>query len=225
MNGFHKPRIISIEGNIGAGKSTLVEKLKTRYQSRHDVIFLQEPVDVWSTITQEGKTMLELFYDNQKKYSFAFQILAYTTRLKLLEDAIFEAGEKGIKLIVMERSLDADRNIFAKMLYDDGMMEECMYKIYLKMSDEGLQKYMADGILWLHAGPDICRERIQQRGREGEESIPLDYLRACDSYHREWLGSDSGFVYLVDDEINWESLEKYIFPEIYNIEDFIWDIK
>jgi len=206
-----KPRIISIEGNIGAGKSTLVEKLKIRYQSRDDVIFLQEPVDVWSTITQEGKTMLELFYNDQKKYSFAFQILAYTTRLKILEHAISEASEKGTKLIVMERSLDADRNIFAKMLYDDGMMEECMYRIYLKMSDEGMKKYMADGILWIHAGPETCAERIQKRGRDGEESIPIEYLRACDLYHREWLGADTGFVYLVEDEINWESLEKYLF--------------
>jgi deoxyadenosine/deoxycytidine kinase len=206
-----QPRIISVEGNIGAGKSTLVEKLKTHYENRDDVIFLQEPVDVWSTITQEGKTMLELFYEDKKKYSFAFQILAYSTRLKILEEAILDAKSKNVKLIVMERSLDADRNIFAKMLYDEGMMEECMYQIYLKMSDEGLQKYMADGILWLHAGPEICLERIKKRGREGEEFIPIEYLRSCDTYHREWLGADTGFVYLVGDDVDWESLETYLF--------------
>ena len=211
---YSQPRIISVEGNIGAGKSTLVEKLRKQYGSRDDVIFIQEPVDVWSTITQGGKTMLELFYENKKKYSFAFQILAYSTRLKILEETIESAKTKNVKLIVMERSLDADRNIFAKMLYDDGMMEECMYQIYLKMSNEGLQKYMADGILWMHADPETCSDRIKKRGRDGEESISIDYLRACDTYHREWLGADTGFVYLVDDEIDWKSLETYLFQSI-----------
>ena len=61
-----RPRLLSIEGNIGAGKSTLVELMKQRYQDREDIIFLQEPVDIWNTIQQNGKTMLELFYENQR---------------------------------------------------------------------------------------------------------------------------------------------------------------
>ena len=67
-----RPRIITLEGNIGAGKSTFLDKLKTKYASRNDVLFLQEPVDTWSQIQQNGKTLLELFYENQKKYSFQF---------------------------------------------------------------------------------------------------------------------------------------------------------
>jgi deoxyadenosine/deoxycytidine kinase len=204
-----RPRIVTIEGNIGAGKTTLINTLKSKYQSRNDVLFLEEPVDVWSTVKQDGKTMLELFYKDPKKYSFAFQIMAYNTRLKMLDTAICNAN--GIKLIIMERSLDADKNIFAKMLYDDGMMEDCMYQIYLQMSNEGMLKYMADGILWLDIDPNTCKKRIQQRNRDGEENISLDYLQKCDSYHQEWLSADTGFVFRIHDTPELESLERYLF--------------
>lgn len=184
-----RPCIISIEGNIGAGKSTLVKELKTRYADRSDIVFLQEPVDAWSDITQEGKTMLELFYENQNKYSFAFQVMAYNSRLKMIKEEIDKAvrGETNVKTVVMERSLEADRYIFAKMLFEDGMIEECMYKIYLQMSDDGLKEYAADKVIWLDTEPDECHRRIASRGREGEDLIGLDYLVKCDRYHRDWM--------------------------------------
>lgn len=191
-----RPCIISIEGNIGAGKSTMVNKLKTRYADRPDIVFLQEPVDAWSNITQEGKTMLELFYDNQNKYSFAFQVMAYTSRLRMIKEEIDKAvrGETQVKTVVMERSLEADRFIFAKMLFEDGMIEECMYKIYLQMSDEGLKEYAADKIIWLDTDPDECYRRIASRGREGEDLIELDYLVKCDRYHRDWMKSATNLI-------------------------------
>jgi deoxyadenosine/deoxycytidine kinase len=207
-----RPRIIAVEGNIGAGKSTLLEEMKQKYAGRTDILFLQEPVGAWTKINQDGKNMIELFYHDQKKYSFAFQIMAYTTRLRMIEAAVREAEEKGVKVIVMERSLDADRNIFAKMLYDQGDMEPCMFQIYENMSEEGLTRYMADGILWVNTPPEECEKRIKSRGREGEHGIHFDYLVKCDQYHREWLGADTGFVYIVDDEREWDSLETYLYP-------------
>ena len=103
MDESYRPRIITIEGNIGAGKSTLVETMRERYKNRDDIVFLQEPVDIWSTITQDGKTMLELFYANPKKYSFAFKIMAYNTRLKLIQDTIYDivSKSKNVKIIIM----------------------------------------------------------------------------------------------------------------------------
>ena len=208
------PRIISIEGNIGAGKSTLVEELKIRYANRNDIVFLQEPVDAWAEITQDGKTMLQLFYDNQKKYSFAFQVMAYMSRLRLIKNEVDRAKKMNIKTIVMERSLDADRHIFAKMLHADDMIEECMFKIYELMSDDGLREYSSDGTVWLTASPKECLRRIGIRGREGEQSIGLDYLEKCDLYHQEWLGNVGvgSAVYKVaaDDEINWMELGRFL---------------
>ena len=83
-------KIISIEGNIGSGKSTLVSLLKDTFENTksnpYDVIFLQEPVDEWENIKDSaGNTMLEKFYQDQEKYSFPFQMMAYISRLALLK--------------------------------------------------------------------------------------------------------------------------------------------
>ena len=214
MTTIYRPRLISIEGNIGAGKSTLVEELKIRYADRDDIVFLQEPVDAWAGITQDGKTMLELFYEDQKKYSFGFQVMAYMSRLRMIKNEIEKANQK-VKTIVMERSLDADRHIFAKMLFQDGMIEECMYKIYLLMSDDGLDVYSSDGMIWLDTPPEECSRRICTRGREGEELIGLAYLQKCDMYHRHWLAGEvppQGVVFKLKGtkEVDWEELDLYL---------------
>lgn len=207
-----RPRLLSIEGNIGAGKSTLVELMKQRYQDREDIIFLQEPVDIWNTIQQNGKTMLELFYENQRKYSFSFQVMAYTTRLEMIRQEVNLAMESGIvKTIVMERSLEADRNIFARMLHDDGMMESCNFDIYKYMSDAGLRQFSVDGIMWIMTDPEECYRRIQVRNREGENNIEEEYLDKCDIYHREWLSADLGFVFYVEkDQYEWDKIDKFL---------------
>ena len=182
----NRPYIISIEGNIGAGKSTFVAELKILYADRKDIVFLQEPVDAWAEITQDGKTMLELFYENQQKYSFGFQVMAYMSRLRMIKAEV-ENASSVVRTIVMERSLDADRHIFAKMLFEDGMIEECMYRIYQLMSDDGLREYSSDGVIWLNTGAEECHRRIAKRGREGEEMIELEYLEKCERYHGRWL--------------------------------------
>ena len=193
-----RPKIITLEGNIGAGKSTYLEKIKLQYADRDDILFLQEPVDTWSKITQDGKTVLELFYENQEKYSFPFQILAFHTRYELLKNAIEEAVKGGrIKTIIMERSLEADRNIFAKMLYDENKIEPCMYKIYQQMSDDGLKTMGADSIWWINTKPEECLRRIAKRNRIGEDKIPLAYLEKCHKYHCDWLMNNPKVI-LVD---------------------------
>ena len=76
--------IVSIEGNIGSGKSTLLENLRNHYSQNDYVIFLREPVSDWEKIKDsEGNTILKKFYAEQEKYSFAFQMMAYISRLKI----------------------------------------------------------------------------------------------------------------------------------------------
>jgi deoxyadenosine/deoxycytidine kinase len=211
----HSIRILTLEGNIGAGKSTFLGTLKERYADRSDILFLLEPVGIWESVVDEnGLNMLQKFYQNPSKYSFAFQVLAFSSRLKLIKNAI-ESAPDTVTTIVMERSLDADRAIFAQMLHDDGQMEKCEFDIYKMMSDEAMQSFSADGILWLNVGPETCLERIHVRDREGESGISLAYLEKCDMYHQQWLGADLGFVLQVedsrsDDEAFWKRIDKYI---------------
>lgn len=183
-----KPRIISIEGNIGAGKSTLLARLQDHCANRSDIVFLREPVDLWETVRDpaDGQNILQKFYGDSAKYSFPFQIMAFMSRLSLIENAIRE--NPGCSVIVCERSLCADRNIFAKMLSDDGLIESVCYQIYGKMYDEFSSKYEADGIVYVDAEADVCFRRIAKRGRDGEGGIALDYLEKCKKYHDAWLG-------------------------------------
>ena len=80
--------IISIEGNIGSGKTTLLKNLREYYKNNDNIIFLDEPLNEWNKITDEnGITILEKFYMDQKKYAFSFQMMAYITRLAILRKA------------------------------------------------------------------------------------------------------------------------------------------
>jgi deoxyadenosine/deoxycytidine kinase len=203
MSSLTRPRLISLEGNIGAGKSTFIETLKQKYKDCNQVLFLQEPVDVWESVKQNGKNMLELYYSNPNKYAFAFQIMAHTTRLQLIRKAVDDVitNKPQIKTIIMERSLEADREIFAKMLYHDGVLQHTEYQIYCMMSNNGLQDFSMDGIIWLTTDADECSRRIKMRNRKGEETIPLQYLKTCEIYHKQWLSADLGFVFYISDDI------------------------
>ena len=108
-------KIITIEGNIGSGKSTLLENLKNELIITNEkVIFMKEPVDEWEDIKDSnGNTMLQKFYENQEKYSFPFQMMAYISRLKLLKETVEKYPNA---TIISERSLYTDRYVFAKIL-------------------------------------------------------------------------------------------------------------
>tara|TARA_Y100001958_G_C21237301_1_gene564074 strand:- start:1111 stop:1803 length:693 start_codon:yes stop_codon:yes gene_type:complete len=180
-------KIVSIEGNIGSGKSTLVDQLQKNFAGSERVCFLQEPVDIWNTIQdKEGNTMITKFYSDTKKYSFAFQMMAYISRLSMLREAI----KKDYNVIVVERSMFTDKMVFAKMLYDDGKIEEVEYQIYNKWFDEFIQDLPPIDIVYVKTSPSVALERVEKRAREGE-SIPLAYLENCHNYHENWLKEES----------------------------------
>ena len=104
------PFIMSVEGNIGSGKSTFSRLLqKTSFQDTK-VIFLQEPVDSWSQIQdKDGKQFYQSFMQI-KKYSFAFQMMAYISRLALLKETV----EANPDAVIITEDLLTDKNVFAK---------------------------------------------------------------------------------------------------------------
>lgn len=188
---MNTPHVISIEGNIGSGKSTLVEKLKERFDDNKTVAFLSEPVDVWREIKDEsGVDLLTNFYDNQEKFSFHFQMAAFISRIA----AITKLQEnKEIKLIVVERSVWTDKNVFAKMLYDDGKISTLEHNIYLKWFDE-FSKLINHGLnIYIKTSPEKAFERVKKRNRPGE-TIPLEYLVKCHEYHNSWLNYNSHII-------------------------------
>jgi deoxycitidine kinase/deoxyguanosine kinase len=183
------PRIVSIDGNIGSGKSTTWHMLKEAYKSRDDVHFVEEPVDSWHTIVDErGVPILTNFYKDKRAYAFRFQMMAYISRLALLRRTVRENAGR-CRVIITERSVETDRNIFAKMLYDSGDIAQDEYTIYNMWFHEFVGDMPVAGVVYIRADPDTCMERINKRGREGE-TIPLEYIQKCHDSHDEWINAD-----------------------------------
>jgi len=189
-------KIVSIEGNIGSGKSTLLENLRKYYSDNSNVIFLREPVDDWEKIKdKDGNTMLKKFYSDQEKYSFAFQMMAYISRLKILRDTvkyILNKQDNQQYIIITERSLYTDKHVFAKMLHDQGNIEDVCYQIYLSWFDEFANDFPINYSIYVNTDPKNCYNRIHKRARDGEEVIPLNYLQDCHNYHEEFLNEKTG---------------------------------
>jgi deoxyadenosine/deoxycytidine kinase len=218
------PLIINIEGNIGTGKSTILQKLQDELEIHHKnkVLFLKEPVDKWDTIKDsEDTTILKHFYQDSEKYAFPFQIMACCTRIANLKNAINDNPD--CKIIICERSIEADANIFAKMLYDDGVMNEMEYKIYNLFYDEHKDLYQPTGYVYLDTTADVCLNRIKKRSRDGESNIALEYLQRCQTYHDVWLkNKDLETPVLILDtnkDVNYDNDEGDVW--ITNISDFI----
>lgn len=177
------PIILSIEGNIGSGKSTLLAKLQEVYGVDTSICFLQEPLNIWDTIQDEnGVSILQKYYADQKRYAFSFQMMAYISRISLMREAL----KKNYRVIIIERSVYTDSAVFAKMLFDDKKIEEIEYKIYLRWVNEFIEDFPPVKYIYVRAEPDISYQRILQRGRTGE-TIPIEYLENCHKYHDEWL--------------------------------------
>ena len=73
---MRRPIIITIEGNIGAGKSTILQKLKEKIvqEKLSNIMFLKEPVDEWDKIRDKEDTpFLTRFYENTKNIPLLFK--------------------------------------------------------------------------------------------------------------------------------------------------------
>ena len=183
----HSVKIISAEGNIGSGKSTFIANLKKKLHDNKDFMFLEEPVKEWESIKDEqGLSMLSKFYADQDRWSFAFQMMAYISRLAYLRNAMIKAEKNNVKYIVSERCVDTDRFVFAQMLFDDNKLDKAEFDIYKRWYYEFLKDIPVHARIYIETSPTICSERVAKRARTGEV-IPLAYLEKCHKYHNNWI--------------------------------------
>ncbi len=204
--------LISIEGNIGSGKSTLVEYLK----SLGNYIFVDEPVNEWLTIKdKDGSNALECFYKNKEKNAFCFQVLAYITRLKKLMDKLKNKPEDVI--IITERSIETDRNVFAKMLYEDGFLSSIEWETYNYWFDTFKDVSKVDLIIYIKTSPEKCLERINKRNRVEESGIKLDYLVKCNKYHDDWLQLLNENIIIIDGHKSVDEIRNEVIDIINNL--------
>ncbi len=185
--------IITVEGNIGSGKSTILKHLESL--KNDNIVFVPEPVAEWLNIKVNDKNVLELFYENQKENSFWFQILAYITRLRNFLDIVEKNPDK---IIICERSIYTDKYVFAKMLHEAGNINEIEWKTYCYWFDTFKDKTKVDTILYVNTEPDECYKRINKRSRPEEvDKISKDYLTVCHNKHLEWFTeSDAEIIHI-----------------------------
>tara|TARA_X000000368_G_scaffold365490_1_gene311740 strand:+ start:5874 stop:6584 length:711 start_codon:yes stop_codon:yes gene_type:complete len=229
-----QPIIISVDGNIGSGKSSIIKYLQNNFEKfcndntsqNYKICFLQEPVAIWESIIDknDGENIIQKFYNDNHKYAFAFQMMAYISRLKLLKDALSQDYD----FIITERSILTDKNVFVTMLYKQNIINEIEYTIYNKWFDEFSNCIEKMKFVYIQTTPDICRNRILKRDRLGE-SIPITYLQNCHNEHEDWLTSpnllEKGIILIIngnnETNINFNIFNKYFHDIMFQIFNFI----
>ena len=161
---------IGISGLIGAGKTTLAKALGK---------VLNLPVYYEPVIENE---YLEDFYRDMKRYSFSFQIYLLNCRFRQHQQVLWN-GTGGIQ----DRTLYED-SIFAKVLYEEGNMEEREYKTYLNLF-KSMSNFMKKNTLIIHLDckPEESLERIKKRARGCETGITLEYLTKLYNGYEEFI--------------------------------------
>jgi deoxyadenosine/deoxycytidine kinase len=178
-------RLICIQGNIGSGKSTVVHLLESHQNQNQsqtqNYVCMLEPVNLWNDYQMHGKNILEHFYADRKRYAFPFQMMAFYTRLQAMRELPND------RTIIMERSVETDKKIFAQMLMDDGSIDPICARIYNEWYADLVTDNDKIMNIYIRTPPDVCLQRIATRGRSGEEGISLDYLTRCHDLHEQWL--------------------------------------
>lgn len=211
--------LISIEGNIGVGKTSLINLLQ---KTMSDIAeFILEPVEEWINIRDEnGKNLLETFYNDKLRWSYTFQNIAYITRMDKIISMI-ENSEK--KIIILDRSLEADLNTFAKMLYDEKFINEIEWNAYNKWNNffnKHFGNKFKHKIIYLRCSPNISLERIKIRNRESEKNISFEYLQLVHNYHESWLFNNSNVLIIDADKDFVNNVQNFSFI-LENINKFV----
>lgn len=164
--------MICIEGNIGAGKTTLIRYL----QKKTNYPILEEPIDKW--INVNGVDLIKEYYSNPKRYAYHFQ----SHVIKTLEQ------QHLMKPHVMERGLLSSKYCFTEVLLQSKYLSEIEYKLLESQYLEAFKKLtLPNLIIYLRSDPEITLKYIHARNRTGESHITKEYLRSLHEKHEDWL--------------------------------------
>jgi deoxyguanosine kinase len=179
VNQEKKTRIIlSLEGTIGVGKSSGLDWLKKKFATDTQICFIDEPVDVW---VKTG--ILDKMYKGETS-PLEFQLFALNTRFARLVAALLNSDAK---LIVAERSMKSDMNVFAKVTLKEN--DRLIYDTAYNELRKAVPSSVTEMNVWLNASSENIRARISKRGRVEESNISDEYLDSLKNAHQEWFDS------------------------------------
>lgn len=161
----------AVAGNIGAGKSSLTQLL-----SRH---FGWQPY--YESV--DDNPYLTDFYDDMRRWSFNLQVYFLSSRFRH-QRKLMERTDSYIQ----DRTIYEDVEIFARNLYQMGLMSERDFSNYSALFTE-MTSYLKppDLLIYLRADVPTLVKQIQQRGRDYETTIRIDYLEGLNSLYEDWI--------------------------------------
>lgn len=178
---------VAIAGNIGSGKTTLTELLAKHYGWEPHF----EDVD--------ENPYLNDFYNEMQRWSFNLQIYFLNSRFSQVQ----EIRDKG-KKVIQDRTIYEDAYIFAPNLHSMGLMTTRDFENYFSLFTL-MDSFVAppDLLIYLRASVPTLVSQIQNRGREYEEAIRLDYLKRLNERYEAWISTyDKGKLLVIDVDDN-----------------------
>lgn len=166
-------RLAVVAGNIGAGKTSLTERIGARlgwwtgYESVADNPYLSD------------------FYADMRSWSFHLQIFFLGHRAEQYLEAARDP-----RSAILDRSIYEDAYIFARALHHMGNLSERDYLAYRRLFDLVVNSLpRPDLLIYLKAPVSVLLERIRRRARHIEAGISAEYLFLLDSFYEEWLNA------------------------------------
>jgi deoxyadenosine/deoxycytidine kinase len=174
---------VAVAGNIGAGKTSLVELLSKHYGwDAHFEDIIDNPY-------------LDDFYNHMERWSFNLQIYFLNSRFRQLKN--FKASNKDF---IQDRTIYEDARIFAPNLHAMGLMNQRDFNNYQSLF--GLMESMVEGpdmLIYLRSSIPNLVHKIHKRGREYENSISIEYLSRLNERYEAWISTyDKGKLLIVD---------------------------
>ncbi len=207
---------IVIAGNIGAGKSTLVERMCQLLNWRP----YYEPVS--------DNPYLEDFYKDMKQWAFHSQLYFLSDRLQ-----IHKALQDFSGPVVQDRSVFEDAEVFARNLYEHGAFTERDFATYMKVYRSFISFLEPpDLVVYLQASLATLKRRIALRGRDFESNISDSYLLGLNHLYDQWIDSydlspvvtiDTGSVDIVEHPEDLDTVVNLIYEALKGKQDELFD--
>lgn len=164
-----KYTFITIEGNIGAGKTTLAHLLSKHYNAR---LVLEQFAD---------NPFLPRFYENPQQFAFPLELFFMAERFKQLKDLIQQKD--------LFQNLTISDYLFTKcLLFAKINLTEDEFRLYQRLFDIMYQQLVQPEILiYLHAPVQKLQQNIKKRNRPYEQKIPNEYLFSIQETYTHYI--------------------------------------